>query len=252
MHLKHTPAHQSHPRFLSSHNTTLLSMGEYVVLVGDVGSGKSTVGEKLTGVEGRSSASSTSFTTEMAVFQTRDGGLVVADTPGSNAMRDKLSHNTEIASALNYADVSRILLVVKAETRIGQCNNFHVFIFIRVALVKSCFIFRRTLSNTSADNVVDSVRKYAEQLADLDPDCLGVVVTHMDTVTWTSQQFSEALASELGISGAVFSAADTTGPELQGAVLALCRKKYKFSVDGENFFRLFKVRSTAQQQLSTY
>ena len=93
---------------------------EYVVLVGDVGSGKSTVGEKLTGVEGRSSASSTSFTTEMAVFQTRDGGLVVADTPGSNAMRDKLSHNTEIASALNYADVSRILLVVKAETRIGQ------------------------------------------------------------------------------------------------------------------------------------
>ena len=67
--LKHTPAHQSHPRFLSSHNTTLLSMGEYVVLVGDVGSGKSTVGEKLTGVEGRSSDSSTSFTTEMAVFQ---------------------------------------------------------------------------------------------------------------------------------------------------------------------------------------
>ena len=45
---------------------------------------------------------------------------MVADTPGSNAMRDKLSHNTEIASALNYADVSRILLVVKAETRIGQ------------------------------------------------------------------------------------------------------------------------------------
>ena len=88
--------------------------------------------------------------------------------------------------------------------------------------------------------------------ADLDPDCLGVVVTHMDTVTWTRQQFSEALSSELGISGAVFSAADTTGPELQGDVLALCRKKYKFSVDGENFFRLFKVRSTAQQQLSTY
>ena len=123
-------------RIFASHDRPTQSMGskgdfEYVVLVGDVGSGKSTVGEKLTGVEGRSSASSTSFTTEMAVFQTRDGGLVVADTPGSNAMRDKLSHNTEIASALNYADVSRILLVVKAETRIGQCNNFYVF--IRVA-----------------------------------------------------------------------------------------------------------------------
>ena len=100
---------------------------QYVVLVGDVGSGKSTVGEKLTGVEGRSSDSSTSFTTEMAVFQTRDGGLEVADTPGSNAMRDKLSHNTEIASALNYADVSRILLVVKAETPGGIGKKlFHI------------------------------------------------------------------------------------------------------------------------------
>ena len=91
--------------------------------------------------------------------------------------------------------------------------------------------------------MVDSVRKYAEQLADLDPDCLGVVVTHMDTVTWTRQQFSEALGAELGITGAVFSSADTAGPQLQGDVLALCRKRYKFSVDGENFFRLFKVRT---------
>ena len=99
--------------------------------------------------------------------------------------------------------------------------------------------------------MVDSVRKYAEQLADLDPDCLGVVVTHMDTVTWTRQQFTEALSSELGITGAVFSSADTAGPQLQGDVLALCRKRYKFSVDGENFFRLFKVKTTAQHQIST-
>ena len=100
--------------------------------------------------------------------------------------------------------------------------------------------------------MVDSVRKYAEQLADLDPDCLGVVVTHMDTVTWTRQQFTEALSSELGITGAVFSAADTAGPQLQGDVLALCRKRYKFSVDGENFFRLFKVRTTAQHKINIY
>ena len=87
------------------------------------------------------------------------------------------------------------------------------------------------------------VRKYAEQLADLDPDIIGVVVTHMDTVTWSRQQFSEALSGELGISGAVFSGASTTRAELHSTVLGLCRQRYRLSIDGENFFKLFKIHN---------
>ena len=92
----------------------------YVVLVGDVGAGKSTFVEKLTGARGRSSNSSVSFTTETEIFLPLNSELAIADTPGSNAMRDKLAHNIQIAGALNFSAVSRILLVVKAETRIGK------------------------------------------------------------------------------------------------------------------------------------
>ena len=52
------------------------------------------------------------------LFRAPGGELIVNDTPGSNAMRDKLEHNMQIAAALNYSAVSRILIVVKADTRI--------------------------------------------------------------------------------------------------------------------------------------
>ena len=150
-----------------------MSEPHYVVLIGDVGTGKSTIVEKLCGVQDRSSNASESFTKETTLFNTTDRKLVISDTPGTNAMADKLEHNTQVAIALNYSPVSRILIVVKADTRI--------------------------------DNVVDSVRKYAEQLADLDPDVIGVMVTHMDTVTWSRERLINCLDSELGINSAVFS-----------------------------------------------
>ena len=145
----------------------------YVVLIGDVGTGKSTIVEKLCGVKDRSSNAFESFTTETKLFRTPDRKLIISDTPGTNAMRDKLSHNIQVAVALNFTPVSKILIVVKADTRI--------------------------------DNVVDNVRKYAEQLADLDPDVIGVMVTHMDTVMWDRHRFIADLNSELGINAAVFS-----------------------------------------------
>ena len=129
----------------------------YVVLMGDVGHGKSRIVEKACGVTNLSSNASETFTRESKLFHSADGRLIVADTPGSNAMKDKLSHNCEIAVALNYADISRIFIVVKAETRI--------------------------------DNGVGAVRKYAEQLVDLDMDALAVIVTHMDQVTWEEGDF---------------------------------------------------------------
>jgi len=66
----------------------------YVVLVGDVGTGKSTLAEKISGVSGRSSDGKESFTTESKLFRSGEGRMIVADPPGSNAMRDKLEHES--------------------------------------------------------------------------------------------------------------------------------------------------------------
>ena len=183
----------------------------YVVLVGDVGTGKSTLVEKISGVSGRSSDGQESFTTESMLFMSGDGRLIVNDTPGSNAMRDKLEHNMQIAAALNWGAVSRIFLVVKADTRI--------------------------------DTTVDQVRKYAEQLADLDTDVLAVIVTHMDRVAWTNRDFIPALSGELGLDSVVFSGLERTGEQLVGDMLGLCKTRFNLSVDDETFFRLFKIHN---------
>ena len=143
-----------------------MSEPHYVVLIGDVGTGKSTIVEKLCGVQDRSSDSST-------LFHTTDRRLIISDTPGTNAMTDKVSHNNQVAMALNYMPVSKILIVVKADTRI--------------------------------DNVVDDVRKYAKQFMDLDMGVIGVLVTHMDTVPWNMENLVRSLDAELGVNSAVFS-----------------------------------------------
>ena len=80
----------------------------YVVLLGDVGAGKSTLVEKLTGETGRSSAKSESFTKTAETFVVPGGSLIVADCPGSNAIDDKLGHNLWIAQAFNFMPVSKV------------------------------------------------------------------------------------------------------------------------------------------------
>ena len=113
----------------------------YVVLLGDVGTGKSTVVEKVSGVTNLASNGDTSATKSSKLFWSIDGSLLVADTPGSNAMEDKLHHNMWIASALNYQPVSKMLILVKAETRL--------------------------------DSVVDNIRKYSDRFVTLDPSSIG-------------------------------------------------------------------------------
>merc|ERR1711990_544476 len=189
----------------------VMSEPHYVVFAGDVGTGKSTLVEKITGVKGRSSNARESFTTESKLFNTTNGQMIVNDTPGFNAMRDKLEHNMQIAAALNWGPVSRIFLVVKADTRI--------------------------------DTTVDHVRKYAEQLADLDSDVLAVIVTHMDGVAWTARDFTPALSGELGLDTVIFSSPVRTGEQLLADMLAVCRIRFNLSVDNETFFRLFKIHN---------
>ena len=58
----------------------------YVVLLGDVGTGKSTIVEKVSNVTNLASDGDTSVTKSSTVFWSIDGSLLIADTPGSNAI----------------------------------------------------------------------------------------------------------------------------------------------------------------------
>ena len=191
----------------------------YIVLLGDVGTGKSTILEKLTGVKGRSSDANESFTKTSTVLWVPDGSLIVSDTPGSNALKDKLEHNVEIAGALNFRPVSRMFIVVKAETRI--------------------------------DNVVDNVRKYADRFLELPMDLVGVLVTHMDMVDWTEEEFIPRIEDELGIDTVVFSRISTKREALLRSILETCKEQYNLTVNSENFFKLFKIHNNHRKILQS-
>mmetsp|Transcript_68658 Transcript_68658/g.200944 ORF Transcript_68658/g.200944 Transcript_68658/m.200944 type:complete len:428 (-) Transcript_68658:236-1519(-) len=181
-----------------------------VVLLGDVGMGKSTLVEKVTGIRGISSAASTSVTLSSHAYITRCGRLQLIDTPGSNAMESKLEHNVWIAHALNLDPVSLILLVVKAEQRI--------------------------------DNTVDAVRKYAEVFVQF-LDILDVVITHMDLVGWEPAEAKKHLEQELGIDEAVFVGISTPGDAVLHNVILSCKKRtpQNLTIDSENFLKFFRI-----------
>ena len=183
----------------------------YAVLVGDVGTGKSAIAEKVAGVQGLSSDANESFTRESVLYHAEGGRLIINDTPGVNAMQDKLEHNLQVASALNWAPVSKMFLVVKADTRI--------------------------------DTTVDNIRKLAEQFIDLDPDLLGVIVTHMDLVTWTERDFTRRLHEELGMESVVFSNPSLPRGRLVAEMLRVCGRRFNLSIDEDDFFRLFKIHN---------
>ena len=179
--------------------------------MGDVGTGKSTLVEKLTGVKGRSSNATESFTRSSEAFRVPNGSLIVSDTPGSNPTKDQLQHNVWIAGAFNFRPVSKVLIVVKAETRI--------------------------------DSVIHHVHKYADSFLEFPMELIGVLVTHMDVVEWTEMRFSSAVSEYLGIDSVVYSARATTGDELLRDILATCNEKHNLTVDDENFLKVFKIHN---------
>lgn len=180
--------------------------------MGDVGSGKSTVVEKLTGEKGRSSDGNICYTRTSEAFCVPDGSLIISDTPGSNAMDDELEHNVWIAAAFNYKPVSRLFIVVKANDR--------------------------------KDTVIDNISKYANRfLEPADMDVLGVLVTHMDTVEWTEEVLTSDIKRKLGIETVVVSSMDTQAETLLSDILKTCTKKHNLTVDDANFFKFFKLHN---------
>ena len=152
-----------------------------------------------------------SFTRTSEAFYVPSGSLIVSDTPGSNSRKDKLQHNVWIAAAFNLQPVSKILIVVKAETRM--------------------------------DSVIDNVRKYADSFLDFPPELVGVLVTHMDEVEWVETCFSSAISEDLGIDSVVYSSRTTSGAYLLRDILATCDDKHNLTVDDENFLKFFKIHN---------
>lgn len=182
-----------------------------VVLLGDVGMGKSTLVEKVTGIGGISSDADESFTKASQIFQTSCGRLQLIDTPGANAMQDKLLHNAWIAHAMNYAPVSLMLIVVKADTRI--------------------------------DNTLHMVRNYAERFMDMFV-IMGVCVTHMDSVTWDCPRFLSCMQDELGFDTAVFSGNNIPGESVLMNILQHCRAPMDLRIDSDNFLKYFRINNS--------
>ena len=187
----------------------------YVVLIGDAGTGKSTLVEKLTEETGRSSASSTSATLTSELFESFDGSLIICDTPGTNSMTDQFQHNIQVAHALNFHPVSLILIVVKADVRMEAVSK--------------------------------NVREYMERFLpeDLPIDLVGVCITHMDTVEWGRNELSKVLKKNFGIDSLVFS---SLGEERKNLVKAIEKESLKvkpvnINVDSELFLKLFKINN---------
>ena len=186
----------------------------YVVLLGDVGAGKSTIVEKVTGVSGRSSNANESVTLTSAVYESLDGELIICDTPGSNAMNDKFQHNLNIAHALNFMAVTCILVVVKADTRI--------------------------------DNVIENIIKYAQIFLpeELPIELLSVCITHQDQVACGEEKLKKILEEKAGITTAIFHYENTSGEDLSENILAECQNKdepKELNIDSDIFLKLFKI-----------
>ena len=145
----------------------------YVILIGDIGGGKSTVVEKVTGIPEMTLASSGLCGTKTSdVIVSVDGSLIICDTPGENVIGDALSSSLKIVRALNFMPVNLLLVIVKADIRI--------------------------------ERVVKQISSYPQRFEDFPKELIGYCITHMDTVSWTEDLLIHCLKSDFGIEKVIF------------------------------------------------
>ena len=187
----------------------------YVILIGNVGAGKSTLVEKVTGMTGMSSSASTSVTKRSRVIESIDGSLMICDTPGTNSITDQFSSNVEVARALDFMPVDLVLVTVKADVRI--------------------------------ESVAKDLREYMECFLpeDFPIELIGFCITHMDTVIWGEDELIHCLKSDLGIEKVIFSFPEKKSSTLIQEINDECLKNQPVSIDidGEIFLKLFKINN---------
>ena len=89
----------------------------YVILIGTVGSGKTSLTEKLTGKRNLGVRNFGKSATRVSTIY-RTESFEFADTPGYQSIDDKLDHAVNIVCALQYRPVSRVFILVKFNSRI--------------------------------------------------------------------------------------------------------------------------------------
>ena len=187
----------------------------YVILIGNVGAGKSALVEKVTGMTGLSSAASTSVTKTSDAILSVDHSLLICDTPGTNSITDKFSSNVELARALNFMPVNLLLITVKADVRI--------------------------------ESVTKGLREYMECFLpeDFPIELIGFCITHMDTVIWVEDELIHYLKSDLGIEKVICSFPEKKSRTVIQEIKDECFKNQpvSFDIDGEIFLRLFKINN---------
>ena len=179
-------------------------------MVGNCGAGKSTLVEKLTGITGRGDNSPLSFTKTSEYFWVPDKSLEIADTPGSNPMREKFEHNFEIASVLSYRPVTKLFIVVKADVR--------------------------------KDEMISKIAEYSDRFVVLPLNLIGVIVTNMDIKErkWSEDEFTQN-CDMLGIKDVVYSSVNKHNDQLLKDILNVCFEAHDFNIDTEMFLRMFKI-----------
>lgn len=182
-----------------------------VIMIGDCGTGKSTAVERMSGVGNLASDSATAATKHQRRLTARNGAFCIVDTPGQNALKDRLADNIEVAMALNQGPVSLLLCTTKADVRL--------------------------------ESVVEQVEKYVERFIDFS-DIICIMVTHMDVGghQWTQEECRRALKDQYEITKVVFTGKATDGDELVQRVRAECVTIPRdFSIDSENFLQYFRL-----------
>merc|ERR1711915_896494 len=88
---------------------------------------------------------------------------------------------------------------------------------------------------------IGTVRKFAEQLSEISPNVVGVIVTHMDTVSWTSREFDEAIGSELSMEKVIYAAKAQSDEKLRDDLSEVCNETFNLSIDTDAFLKMFKI-----------
>ena len=162
---------------------------------------------------GLSSAAPTSETKYSKTIESKDGSLIICDTPGTNSFRDLFQSNTEIAHALNFMPVDLILITVKAEVR-------------KASVVKDLREFL-----------------YLFHLNEFPMEIIGFCITHMDKVNWEEKELNQDLDRHLHIKGAVFSSLEKESDILIKQIKEEClnHEPREIHIDSVTFLRLFKI-----------
>jgi len=88
------------------------------------------------------------------------------------------------------------------------------------------------------------VSKYSDRFIDFDDDLVGVIVTHMDQVTWKKEECMKKLEDHLGVDyDLVFVSKETDGQDLLKEISEICKNNYEFRVGSEQFLKLFPINN---------